>query len=105
MASRVMPRLMAWVARVCRSWCGWMCGSPAAVPALLISRVTVCRSRGRPLSAGQQQRVVGGDVRGAVVADEGDQVRVQGQVAVLVEFADGDVQPVRGADEHDRVGL
>jgi hypothetical protein len=54
---------------------------------------------------GQQQRVAGLDVGAAVVADEGDQVRVQRQVAVLVEFADRDVQPVRGADEHDRVGL
>ena len=42
---------------------------------------------------GQQQRVVGVDVGGAVVIDEGDQVRVQRQVAVLVELADGDVQP------------
>ena len=104
MASRVMPRLMAWVARVCRSWCGWMWASPAAVPALLISRVTVCRSSGRPFSRGSSSGLSGGDVRGAVVADEGDQVRVQRQVAVLVEFADRDVQPVRGADEHDRVG-
>ena len=52
MASRVMPRLMAWVARVCRSWCGWMCGSPAAAPALLIRRVMVLRSRAVPFSRG-----------------------------------------------------
>jgi hypothetical protein len=30
-------------------------------------------------------------------------VRVQRQVAVLAQLADGHVQPVRGADEHDRV--
>ena len=54
--------------------------------------------------AGQQQRVVGGDVGGAVVADEGDQVRVQRQVPVVVQLADRDVEPVSGADEHDRVG-
>jgi hypothetical protein len=40
----------------------------------------------------------------AVVADQGDQVWVQGQVAVVVEFADRDVQPVSGADHHDGVG-
>jgi hypothetical protein len=34
-----------------------------------------------------------------------DRVWVQRQVAVVVQFADRDVQPVRGADEHDRVGL
>jgi hypothetical protein len=36
-----MPRLIAWVAGVCRSWWGWMWGSPAAAPALLVIRVTV----------------------------------------------------------------
>jgi len=45
-------RLMAWVARVCRSWWGWMWGSPAAWPALLIRRVTVCRSTAVSLSRG-----------------------------------------------------
>jgi hypothetical protein len=52
MASRLMPRLIAWVARVWRSWWGWMWGSPAAAPARLIIRVTVWRSRGRPFSRG-----------------------------------------------------
>ncbi len=51
-ASNDMPWLMAWVARVCRNWCGWMCGKPAAAPALLMNRVTVCRSTGRPFSLG-----------------------------------------------------
>jgi hypothetical protein len=54
--------------------------------------------------AGQQQRVVGGHVGGAVVGDQGDQVWVQWEVAVGAQFADRDVQPVGGADEHDRVG-
>ena len=54
---------------------------------------------------GQQQRVGGVDVRGAVLVDQGDQVRVQRQVAVLAELADRDVQPRAGADLHDRVGL
>ena len=71
---------------------------------MLIIRVMVCRSSARPFLAGQQQRVVCGDVPGVVVVDEGDQVRVQWQVAAVVQFADRDVQPVPGADEHDRVG-
>ena len=44
-------------------------------------------------------------MRGAVLVDQGDQVRVQRQVAVLAELADRDVQPRAGADLHDRVGL
>jgi len=44
-------------------------------------------------------------VPAAVVVDEGDQVRVQRQVPVVVQFADRHVQPVRGTDEHDRVSL
>ena len=51
-----------------------------------------------------QQRVGRVDVRGAVLTDDGDQVGVQGQVAVVVELADGDVEPVPVTDEHDRVG-
>jgi hypothetical protein len=43
-------------------------------------------------------------VGGAVVVDEGDQVRVQGQVAVVAKFADRDVQPVSGADEEHPQG-
>ena len=54
---------------------------------------------------GQQQRVPGGDMGGAVAVDEGDQLGVQGQVAVLVELADRDVQPGPGADVHDGIGL
>ena len=37
---------------------------------------------------GQQQRIVRRDVPGPVVVDESHEVRVQGQVAVVVEFAD-----------------
>ena len=59
MASRLMPRLMAWVASVCLSWWGWMWGSPAAAPALLIIRVTVCRSRARPFSRGSSSGLSG----------------------------------------------
>ena len=41
----------------------------------------------------------------AVVADQLDQVRVQRQVPVVVQFAERDVQPVSGADLHDCSGL
>ena len=42
-------------------------------------------------------------VRGAVVVDQGDQVRVQRQVAVFAELADRDVQPRARADVHHRI--
>jgi hypothetical protein len=97
-----MPRLIAWVARVAELV--WVDVRQAGVSAGFVDQA----GDGVPVQwpavlSGQQQRMVGCDVRGAVVADEGDQMRVQGQVAVLAEFADGHVQPVRGADEHDRV--
>jgi hypothetical protein len=53
----------------------------------------------------QQQRVDRVHVRGAVLVDQGDQVRVQRQVAVIAELADRDVQPRPGADLHHGVGL
>jgi hypothetical protein len=51
----------------------------------------------------QQEGIVGVDVTFAVVADQVDQVWVQRQVTVIVKFPDRDVQPVPGADLHDRV--
>lgn len=57
----------------------------------------------RPAVFSWQQRMVRLDVGLAVVIDQRDQVRVQGQVTVVVEFADGDVQPVTHADEHDGI--
>ena len=42
---------------------------------------------------------------GAVGVDQGDQLGVQRQVAVLAQLADRDMQPRPGADEHDRIGL
>jgi hypothetical protein len=59
--------------------------------------------QGAPIFPGQQQRVRWIHVRGAVVVDQGDQVRVQRQVAVLAELADRDVQPRAGADLHHRI--
>jgi hypothetical protein len=68
-----------------------MWGSPAAAPALLIRRVMVLRSRAVPFSRGSSSGLSAATCFSPVVADEGDQVWVQGQVAVVVEFADGDV--------------
>ena len=42
---------------------------------------------------------------GAPVVEEIDQHRVQRQVAVVVELADGHSQPVGGASAHDGVGF
>jgi hypothetical protein len=55
--------------------------------------------------AGQQERIIRPDVGGAVAVDEGDQLGVQRQVAVLAELADRDVQPGPGAYEDDCIGL
>jgi hypothetical protein len=44
------------------------------------------------------------DMTIAVGTDEFAQVRVQRQVAVIVQLADRDVQSVSGADLHDRIG-
>src|SRR5215472_10968857 len=79
MASSRMPRLMAWVARVWRSRCGW---GPAT------SRLR------RPDVA---------EVRGGPGAGQPDEVGVQGHVPVVAELAERDPQPVPGADLHDRV--
>jgi len=51
----------------------------------------------------QQQPMARRDVPGPVGIDQGDQLRVQRQVAVLAELADRDVQPGPGADEHDGI--
>jgi hypothetical protein len=48
---------------------------------------------------------LGGHVPLPVVADQGHQLRVQRDVAVVVQLADRDVQPVSSADLHDRVVL
>jgi len=53
---------------------------------------------GLAVFAGQQQPVAGRDVRGPVLVDECDELRMQGQVAVLAELPDGDVQPRPGTD-------
>src|SRR6476661_8738875 len=84
-ASRDMPRLIAWVARVCRSWWAWTCPMPAAV--------------------GEQQRAVLPVRSGREpLIDHGFELRVQRDVAVVVEFADRDPQPVGRPDLDNGVG-
>src|SRR6476661_114682 len=84
-ASRDMPRLIAWVARVCRSWWAWTCPMPAAV--------------------GEQQRAVLPVRSGREpLIDHCFELRVQRDVTVVVEFADRDPQPVGRPDLDDGVG-
>ncbi len=45
------------------------------------------------------------EVGGGPVGEESDEIRVQGDVAVVAELADGDPQPVAVTDEHDRVSI
>ena len=78
--------------------------SPAEAAALLIKRVTVCRSSGRPFSRGSNSGWSGRTYALPIVVDQGEQVWVQWQVAVVVQLADRDVQPVTGTDKHDRIG-
>jgi hypothetical protein len=99
-----MPRLMAWSQGVAQL-VGVDVGEPRGGAGLVDHAgdgVPVQRPAVLPR---EQQRVGGGvDVAGPVVLDEGEHVRVQGQVAVLVELADRDVQPRAGADVHEGVG-
>jgi hypothetical protein len=44
-------------------------------------------------------------VRLAVVIEEGDQLRVEGDIAVIVQFADRDPEPIAVADAGDGIGL
>ena len=45
------------------------------------------------------------EVVGGPVGEQLDELGVQGDVAVVAEFADGDAQPVAVADAHDGVGV
>jgi hypothetical protein len=104
MASIDMPRLIAWVARVCRSWWGVDVRQPGAGAGPVQEPGDGVQVQRAAVLPGQQQRVVGRDELAAVVIDEGEQVWVQRQVAVLTQLADRDVQPRAGADVHHRVG-
>src|SRR6266496_1775462 len=103
-ASRRMPRLIAWVARVWRSW--WMdfhFAGPPDAPDNASDLVTVQRSAvvgGKtPMAADVLQ--VGGGPGGKQL----DELGVERHVAVVAELAERDAQPVALADAHDRVGV
>jgi hypothetical protein len=104
MASRDMPRLIAWVARVCRSWWGWGVWHPRGRGHGVQDPGDRVPVGGVPVLPGQQQRVLWRGVLSAVGVDQLHQLRVQQQVAVLAQLADRHVQPRGGADEHDGVG-
>jgi hypothetical protein len=106
MASSRMPRLMAWVASVCRS-------------PVRVHSGDACRSADPGDDAADEVAVE----RAAVVGDQAlavadvlevgrgpggeqlHQVGVQRHVAVVAELAERDPQPVPGADLDDRVGV
>ena len=104
MASMDMPRLMAWVARVCRKLVGVDVGEPGCGAGSVDHPGHAVAVLGSAVLSGQQQRVPGRDVGGAVGVDELHDAGVQRQVAVFVELADRDVEPVGVADQDDRVG-
>ena len=105
MASSRMPRLIAWVARVWRSWWGWTWPIPARLATRPTMRWTV-----RPVERGAvvgDEAALGADVvgvEGGPVGEEGDEVGVQRDVAVVAQLADRDAQPVVVADLGDGVG-
>src|SRR5215207_7531452 len=105
MASRLMPRLMAWVARVCLSW--WAVTWPIPAWSLIRSSAVETRSEvtGRLRFDEQQpdRAQPGGAVVGDPVVEQFLQLRVQRDVAVVVEFADRDPKPERRADLDDGV--
>ena len=104
MASRLIPRLMAWVASVWRSWCAVTCPIPASAPRPA-QRVGDAQ-RGDGTVAFEQEPVgaqAGGPVVGDPVVEQGLELRVEGDVAVVVELADRDAEPVGGADLDDGV--
>ena len=106
MASSRMPRLMAWVARVCRSRCGCTPGSaggPADAVNDAADQMPVQGSAAvgdKPLAASYVLEVGGGPA-----GEQLHQLGVQRHVPVVAELAERDAQPVARADPHDRVGL
>jgi hypothetical protein len=85
-----MPRLMAWVASV-PQLVGVDVAEPCCGAGLVDEPGDGVPVQGAAVFPGQEQWMLGGDVGFAVVVDEGDQVWVQGQVAVLAELAYWDV--------------
>ena len=105
MASRRMPRLMAWVASVWRSWWGWTLPMPAFLAVVATMRWTVRRSIGVCSSAISRFWARMCSLLVAVhSASSTDEVGMQRDEAVVAELADGDPQPVGVADQGDGVG-
>ena len=106
MASSRMPRLIAWVASVCRSRCRVHArnpggpGDPAHYPA---DQVPVQHAT----MVGDQALVAADvlEVGGGPGTEQLDELGVQGHVAVVAELAQRDPQPVPGADPHHRIGV
>ena len=104
MASRRMPRLMAWVASVWRSWWGWTrpnaggSGDAAHDAADDVPVEDAAVVGDEPLAAADVL-----EVRGGPLGEQRDEVGVQGDVAVVAELADRDPQPVPVADLDDGI--
>ena len=103
MASRLMPRLIAWVASECLSWCGVTWPIPAALAARRTAASTRVLGDG-PAVLGEHERAWLAAPVIEPLVKQGFHARVQRNVAVAVELADRDVQPVPVADPHDRIG-
>ena len=98
-----MPWLIAWVASVWRSWCGVTLPIPAAWAAFATASPTRCLLIRRPRS---MNRYGSRRPAGRLATHSSSSVfelGVQGDVAVGAELSERNVQPVRGADLHDRV--
>ncbi len=97
--------MIAWVASVWRSWWGWTRDAGVAGDAAhdASDEVTV---EGAAV-VGDQSAVAADvvEVGGGPLGEQGDEIGVEGDVAVVAQLADGDPQPVAVTDEHDGVGV
>ena len=91
-ASRLMPRLIDWVASVWRSWWGWTWPIPARLATAGHVAMDGAPVEGPTVVTLEEVTRAGRSAHGPVLADEIDQHRVQRHVAVVVQLADGDAQ-------------
>ena len=98
-----MPRLIAWVASVCRSWCGVTRPIPAS-RATLGTAPADALVADPPAALHEQPRLAqAGRPAGDPLVEQVFELRVQRDVAVGAQLPERHVQPVRGADLHDRI--
>ena len=98
-----MPRLIAWVASVCRSWCGVTRPIPAALGGVR-ERVADALLADPSAALDEQPRLAQtGRPVGDPLVEHVLELRVQRDVAVGAELPERHVQPVRRADLHDRI--